>query len=153
MDMKDRVKKALQAKGVRVVDEQAQEGPKQAQGRPQKTQHGKSPKPSVTHACGHARTIKEVEGSYCPACIKATRQKAIQRKAERRKAQEAKVGGSQDSRLPDGAVFSVTYSAERTMWGGCLVIGSQNFQGEASGVFKLLEQLDRKYRESLEKKE
>ena len=52
-------------------------------------------------------------------------------------------------RLPDGAKFEVVYDAARTQWSGTLTIGEKVFTGSAGGVFKLLNRLDRQYRESL----
>jgi hypothetical protein len=52
-------------------------------------------------------------------------------------------------RLPDGASFAVAYDATAERWQGTLTIGTTVFQGETSGVFRLLEQLDKEYRASL----
>jgi len=53
------------------------------------------------------------------------------------------------ARLPDGAKFEVVYVASRTQWTGTLTIGEKVFTGSAGGVFKLLNRLDRQYRQSL----
>ena len=64
--------------------------------------------------------------------------------------------------LPDGAKFTVTYSAEAQRWSGTLEVpdagllselaasgeaASGVFRGSASGVFRLLAKLDAEYRE------
>jgi len=71
-------------------------------------------------------------------------------------AKDAKAG-----RLPDGAKFTVTYSAEDQRWSGVLEVphaglldelpasgeaASRVFRGSASGVFRLLSRLDEAYR-------
>jgi hypothetical protein len=62
-----------------------------------------------------------------------------------KKTVDEKPGG----RLPAGAKFAVAYDATMTRWTGTLTIGEQVFTGSAGGVFKLLNQLDRQYRDSL----
>jgi hypothetical protein len=49
-------------------------------------------------------------------------------------------------RLPDGASFTVAYNSRFEMWTGRLVIGGKEYAGEASGVFRLLGDLDKKFR-------
>lgn len=62
----------------------------------------------------------------------------------------------QNGRLPDEAKFSATYNAGSQRWHGTLHIrrdgilgGDWLFTNDASGVFKLLEKLDKHYREAL----
>ena len=50
-------------------------------------------------------------------------------------------------RLPDGANFNVRYNAQTMTWAGTLVVNGKTYTGSASGVFKLLERLDRCYRQ------
>jgi hypothetical protein len=50
-------------------------------------------------------------------------------------------------RLPDGATFGTHYDAARVRWTGKLEIpGVPMFEADASGVFTLLEKLDKQYR-------
>jgi hypothetical protein len=58
----------------------------------------------------------------------------------------------QADRLPDCSHFSVTYNDEKKMWKGTLSIIGPNetfktFEGEKSGVFRLLQLLDKQYRQ------
>ena len=61
----------------------------------------------------------------------------------------AKRSQAEEARLPHGATFEVRYDATSETWSGRLTIGEAMFSGQASGVFKLLTQLDDKYRKSL----
>lgn len=58
--------------------------------------------------------------------------------------------GTATTRLPDGAKFAVVYDATQMQWTGTLTIGAQVFTDAASGLHKLLSQLDRQYRQTLE---
>lgn len=51
------------------------------------------------------------------------------------------------NRLPDKAKFVVEYDAETQKWIGSLLIGSDTYSGSKSGVFNLLKELDRQYRD------
>ena len=105
---------------------------------------------------------KKVTDRPCKACRERKRlevEEAIKvRKMEKKQRVEAfKAEQSQQGnppshypeRLPDGAKFEVVYDATRTQWTGTLTIGENVFTGSAGGVFKLLNRLDRQYRESL----
>lgn len=66
--------------------------------------------------------------------------------------------GNAPPRLPDGSYFEVYYYDAKNMWEGTLAIGGGDphnpvaiFNSSASAVFKLLEKLDRMYRDWLEK--
>ncbi len=52
-------------------------------------------------------------------------------------------------RLPNGSAFSVRFSSEKDEWEGTLTVGKHDFHGKASGVFRLLGDLDTKYRASM----
>jgi hypothetical protein len=58
-------------------------------------------------------------------------------------------------RLPNGSSFSVTWDAFRQTWSGSLTVVSVSpplvFSASAGGVFRLLQQLDRLFREWLGK--
>ncbi len=105
---------------------------------------------------------KKVTDRPCRACRERKRledEEALrQRKAEKKqRAEEAAKARSQQQprvvhqheRLPNGAKFEVVYDASRTQWTGTLTIGEKAFTGSAGGVFKLLNRLDRQYRDSL----
>ena len=82
---------------------------------------------------------------------KAVEKPADQPKKAKKKSRIPKLGG--DGRLPHGSTFDVEYDANRGVWRGRLCIPGekvyQNFNGEASGVFRLLRNLDQEYRDSL----
>jgi hypothetical protein len=128
----------------------------------------------VTASCGHPEKFglfedrldkyrkdrrKKVTDRPCRACRERKRLEeeaaAKVRQAERhQRAAEAarapkKSAGNDMGRLPDGSKFEVVYDAARTQWTGTLTIGERIFTGSAGGVFKLLNRLDRQYRESL----
>ena len=131
----------------------------------------------VVAACGHPEKFglfedrkdkfrkdrrKKVTDRPCKACRERKRleeEEAIKMRKEEKKqrAEEAKAAQPQQEkqaghlpeRLPNGAKFEVVYDATRTQWTGTLTIGEQVFTGSAGGVFKLLNRLDRQYRESL----
>ena len=105
---------------------------------------------------------KKITDRPCKACRERKwleEEEAIQaRKAEKKqRAEAAKTVQPQQEkhatqhweRLPDGAKFVVVYDATRTQWTGTLTIGETVFTGSAGGVFKLLNRLDRQYRESV----
>ena len=62
---------------------------------------------------------------------------------------QKKPAGDGAGRLPDGAKFEVVYDAAQTQWTGTLTIGEKVFTGSAGGLFKLLNRLDRQYRQGL----
>lgn len=128
----------------------------------------------VTASCGHPEKFglfedrldkyrkdrrKKVTDRPCRACRERKRLEeeaaARLRQAEKQKrAAEAarapkKPASDVMERLPDGSKFEVVYDASRTQWTGTLTIGERTFTGAAGGVFKLLNRLDRQYRESL----
>jgi hypothetical protein len=56
-----------------------------------------------------------------------------------------------ERRLPNGSTFNVTFDAAKMEWSGKLTIPEQGeFTAVASGVFRLLERLDRQYWKSKE---
>jgi hypothetical protein len=52
-------------------------------------------------------------------------------------------------RLPDGAEFTAKYDAKAKRWTGKLTIGDAVFDSTASGVFRLMINLDASYRASI----
>jgi hypothetical protein len=52
-------------------------------------------------------------------------------------------------RLPDGAEFTAKYDAKAKRWTGKLKIGDAVFDSTASGVFRLMINLDASYRASI----
>jgi hypothetical protein len=131
----------------------------------------------VTAACGHPEKFglfddrldrfrrdrrKKVTDRPCRACRERKQQEADEavktRRAERQKRSEAAAaagsekkpsGYSATERLPDGAKVEAAYEAALTRWTGTLTVGDAVFGGTAGGLFKLLKQLDQKYRQSL----
>src|SRR5262249_39808288 len=107
--------------------------------------------------CGHSDTFNLLEGEIpahqasrlakwkskkCQACVEAEIARQRAGADERR----------QLKRLPDKSVFHVQYDAEETKWRGSLTVpsdegtGTRTFDGESTGVFRLLKLLDRQYR-------
>jgi hypothetical protein len=71
-------------------------------------------------------------------------------KKERRRLAKWDDSKSKGGRLPDKAEFHAVYDAATQSWSGSLVIpGLESFDNSASGVFRLLRQLDRSYRQTL----
>jgi hypothetical protein len=56
---------------------------------------------------------------------------------------------SDTGRLPDGTEFAAKYDGAAKVWRGKLTIGGTAFDGDASGIFKLLISLDTAYRASI----
>jgi hypothetical protein len=81
----------------------------------------------------------------CQACREKKQQEEQQAAQLRR--QERQRGRVLRERLPDQARFEVVYDAASESWSGTLTIGTTTFTDTASGVFRLLEQLDRQYRD------
>jgi hypothetical protein len=127
----------------------------------------------VTAACGHVEQFglfadardkfrdarrEKAAGRPCTAC-RERRQREEQEAAESRRARKAeraaaqaptrKARGPAAVRLPDGSTFQVRYDASTETWSGTLAVGEATFTASASGVFKLLEKLDRLYRVTL----
>jgi hypothetical protein len=109
----------------------------------------------VTAACGHVERFglfedkkdrfrdarrQKITDRPCKAC-RAARQQALEAEQARRpveRFQRHRLKG----RLPDGAVFHVRYAAATETWSGTLTVGEQVLTGTASGVMRLLSQLD-----------
>src|SRR5262249_3281707 len=99
----------------------------------------------------------------CPPCRQKAHAELTAREqaaaAERKKARggptprKEKAAQPVVDRLPDGSEFRVAYHAAAERWSGTLTVptaeGGQVFEGEAGGVFRLLTQLDRQYRDWL----
>lgn len=53
------------------------------------------------------------------------------------------------ARLPHGSTFHVSYDADAGRWSGSLAVpGAGEFTGTATGVFRLLSELDNLYRQA-----
>lgn len=125
----------------------------------------------VTVQCGHAVPFelfdpkkdkfrdarrKKLTDRPCSACrIKAQEaRQAVEKEAARQKrlakAKNAAVAASDPrNRLPDGSRFDVAYDASKGQWSGTLAVpGLAPISAAASGVFKLLMNLDRLYRKA-----
>lgn len=134
---------------------------------------GKPPLPviggePITFACGHAGDFPLLMGEKpdftnrrrekyrtrkrCPACIQAKQDRIKAEAAERRKAKAArKMEGP--GRLPDGSAFDARWDATAGRWTGNLVVeapgteaGCVTFSDYSTAIFKLLRNLDIKYR-------
>jgi hypothetical protein len=125
----------------------------------------------VTAQCGHAVTLELFETKQdkyreqrrnnlgeraCPACRQqAHAERVAKEKAEaeekRKNAPPGKVRPDQ-GRLPNGATYHCVYDAARQKWVGTLTIPGEKeplvFSSEKSGVFRLLQILDGKFRQA-----
>lgn len=99
--------------------------------------------------CKACRERKRLEEEEAIRMRKAEKAQRAEEAVKASRAQQAKPVVHYAERLPDGAKFEVVYDASRTQWSGTLTIGEKVFTGSAGGVFKLLNRLDRQYRESL----
>ena len=98
--------------------------------------------------CKACRESKRLEEEEATKVRHAEKQRRAEEAANAVRSQKKPVDDSA-GRLPDGSKFEVVYDATRTQWTGTLTIGEKVFTGSASGVFNLLNRLDRQYRESL----
>jgi hypothetical protein len=132
----------------------------------------------VTCACGHEADLElypdrqdkfraarraNLVSRVCPPCRQKAHAELTAREqaqaAERKKARggpaprEEKPARPVVERLPHASEFRVTYDAQAVKWSGTLTVtaeeGGQVFEGEASGVFRLLSLLDGMYRQWL----
>lgn len=103
----------------------------------------------VIYRCGHSEPLKVFTHGDCPACRNKAREAKEQEKAAKRTQQfQARTTGD-EGRLPEGSGFTMTYNAEKKQWFGTLRVGDRLFDSASGGVFKLLQILDRMYRDSL----
>ena len=106
------------------------------------------PKPAtaptrVMCSCGH-----EDNNRPCGECRNAAHVAKVERNRLKREARKGSLPSADEGRLPDGAAFTVAYHAISKRWSGKLAIGGAVFEGKASGVFRLLQNLDAAYRAS-----
>jgi len=104
-----------------------------------------APPAVVKHSCGCEPPLAAVAGAPCPACLSRIRRERAARKHAKQQTMHSQK--YQTPRLPDGAVFTVAYDAASETWKGSLVVEGQTLTASASGVFRLLTQLDRQYRQ------
>jgi hypothetical protein len=97
----------------------------------------------VTFACGHKIGVKHAQKRNCDGCCRKNQAARRTRYSANKRDKVA------PSRLPDNSSFAVVYDAANTRWCGTLTINGVAYEGEHSGVFKLLAALDRMYRASL----
>jgi hypothetical protein len=106
-----------------------------------------APGATITYQCGHRLALRQAEQCACDDCrIKNKTARRGRYKAKRREQQE-------QSRLPDNSAFAVIYDAANTTWHGSLTVNGVTFEGECSGVFRLLSALDKMYRDSVARPE
>jgi hypothetical protein len=105
------------------------------------------PRYIVTYDCGHKIGTRYLQNTKCPQCRKEQQRRRRVEVGARNRGVEPRERKA--SRLPDGAEFHVVYDAASLRWIGTLVVENVIVEGEASGVFKLLELLDRKYRDAV----
>jgi hypothetical protein len=99
--------------------------------------------------CRACRERKRLEEEEATKVRQAEKLRRVQEAAMARPSERKKPVGAVTDRLPDGAKFEVVYAASQTRWTGTLTIGEKVFTDSAGGVFKLLNRLDRQYRQSL----
>jgi hypothetical protein len=115
---------------------------------PEPIKPAKKPRgPAVKYRCGHETAAAHFAGQDCPACRnEQRRQKNAKRRAELESAPRADKYAA--DRLPDGARFHVAYDATAERWSGVLSIpGCGDIRSSASGVFRLLRDLDQAFRQ------
>jgi hypothetical protein len=105
------------------------------------------PARSVTYSCGCKVGARQFRTHPCPGCARKLQEARAERK-------EPRGGGG---RLPDGSSFNVVYDAAKVSWSGSLTVpladGPRRFEAQASGVMKLLRELDRLYRAACDRPE
>jgi hypothetical protein len=102
------------------------------------------PRIIITHSCGHKTGALYLQGSPCAGCARRQRQQRPRKRGGGVEAHEQRM--QRLPRLPDGATFAATYDAATERWAGTLTVNGMTFEVEASGVFRLMEALDKKYR-------
>jgi hypothetical protein len=117
---------------------------------------------TIRHQCGHEKAVAEYANMACPACRDKTRQDRVARKREKKAGTrrevaaahapnpEAAFGKHLHGRLPNLSRFVCNYDASTETWFGELTVGGEKFKGSASGLFRLLHDLDRLYRNSID---
>ena len=107
------------------------------------------PREIVRHSCGCKIGVLYLQGQPCPGC---TARRRRERNAARREARDGR--GAKQGRLPHGSHFDVSYDATAGLWSGKLevILGGQTatFEASASGVARLLSDLDGLYRSAVE---
>jgi hypothetical protein len=98
--------------------------------------------------CRACRERKRLEEEEARKVRQAEKQQRAKQAATAGPSERTKPVGEVTERLPDGAKFEVVYDASQTRWTGTLTIGEKVFADSAGGVFKLLNRLDRQYRQS-----
>jgi hypothetical protein len=85
----------------------------------------------------------------CAACRqKAEAEKELAAK-QKKQATPAHQAPATTPRLPDGSAFNVTYDATKKEWRGSLTVpGKGELTAAASGVFRLLRELEQQYLKS-----
>jgi hypothetical protein len=96
-------------------------------------------------------------GRPCPACrqkaeaeraaqLESARQAKERKQHEKTERQEKPRRQTGPRRLPHGSCFNVAYDESRQAWSGILTVpGEGEWTASASGVFRLLQQLDQQY--------
>lgn len=127
---------------------------------------------TVVALCGHdvlvesphpkfaKQQIANIAAKNCKACRQEHHQQLLARQAaaaalnpNRKKKSQGSPARPVIERLPDGATFTLTYSAERVQWTGLLQIdGMPLIRIQHGAVFKLLQKLDSEYRRQVAQK-
>jgi hypothetical protein len=94
------------------------------------------PRVILTYSCGHKIGARFLQGSKCPHC-----------QAQARKGRQPRQRVRPEARLPHGASFLAVYDAAAEQWSGLLTVDERTFEAQASGIFRLMTELDRRYRE------
>jgi hypothetical protein len=105
----------------------------------------KEKKPTTLFSCGHSGNLPP----NCPACREKIAVARRERRHARKAAKKAQEPAPQnlEQRLPDGSRFNVVWDFAAVLWRGTLTLTDGTvFEGEASGVFRLLKNLDAMYR-------
>jgi len=102
----------------------------------------------ILFSCGHRVGEKHFTTKSCPTCRAANKKAhAIKKTANKPTLEERR---TPSGRLPDGAIFRMTYHADREIWDGELSLPDGHlFHAECSAILDLPKKLDEKYRAAL----
>ena len=100
--------------------------------------------------CKECREKRRIEEEAALAKRKAEKELRKQQMELEQAKQPGGPKAANGGRLPDASAFAVRFDATKNEWSGTLTIpGVEPFSGSASGLFRLLEKLDRHYRQTL----
>lgn len=98
------------------------------------------PNSKLSYSCGHLAGVRQITDQECPEC--RTKRRVNRRKAQ---AKKQKVMTPDDSgRLPDGTTINGSYDAARRMWNLQIITPYGVFDGEGTGIHRLMMQVGKR---------